>query len=61
LPVVEEFAPDFWWRWKNTPADDLPTFLFAFPPIGLTHLLSQKLTTILDRVSFSASNPSCLS
>jgi hypothetical protein len=34
LPVVEEFAPDFWWRWKNTPADDLPTFLFAFGGVG---------------------------
>ena len=35
LPVVEEFAPDFWWRWKNTPADDLPTFLFAFSGVGV--------------------------
>ena len=34
LPVVEEFAPDFWWKWKNTPADDLPTFLFAFGGVG---------------------------
>jgi len=34
LPVVEEFAPDFWWRWKNPPADDLPTFLFAFGGVG---------------------------
>ena len=35
MPVVEEFAPDFWWRWKNTPADDLPTFLFAFSGVGV--------------------------
>ena len=35
LPVVEEFAPDFWWRWKNTPADDLPTFLLAFSGVGV--------------------------
>ena len=34
LPLLDEFAPDFWWRWKNPPADDLPTFLFAFGGVG---------------------------
>ena len=34
LPAVEKFAPDLWWKWKNTPADDLPTFLFAFGGVG---------------------------
>jgi len=34
LPLLDEFAPDFWWKWKNPPADDLPTFLFAFGGVG---------------------------